>query len=395
MNAQIVKTGLATLFLSCFCTAGHGQTDCDGRQILQKGQQCTGDELDDNERALARLINDYRQQNGLPAIPLSPSLSLVANRHVRDMAINMKKLEHQWSNCPDWTDCMWEAPQRLGTPYPSHGYENAGRIGGALAVERFLEGWKDKGKVDQGHHDVMLNRNAWKDKTWRALGIGIYNGYGAMWVGVDVDPVKLDGGSTQTLNLSAAGPTNAPQPSRAAAAMAADDQGMAPRPRPSRAAPANAGGFEPGKRHYQLQTRFLEAQNMCLEGNAPGRDAFLGGAAYLDKCDRVSGQQWTFVPAGDGYFKLQTMQLAEQKMCLEGGRGAADASPAMLRPCRDETGQFWKVVPANDGYFKLQTMFLEARNLCLEGGRGADKNSAADQQPCKAVTGQLWKLSPH
>ena len=56
---------------------------CNARQILQPGN-CIGDDLDALEIELAKHINDYRLQNGLPAIPLSPSLSLVANRHVRD-----------------------------------------------------------------------------------------------------------------------------------------------------------------------------------------------------------------------------------------------------------------------------------------------------------------------
>ena len=55
-----------------------------------------------------------------------PALSLVANRHVRDLAMNIGRLTHDWSNCA-MTDsnCMWKAPQRLGTSYPGNGFENA------------------------------------------------------------------------------------------------------------------------------------------------------------------------------------------------------------------------------------------------------------------------------
>jgi hypothetical protein len=63
-------------------SAPHAQSECNARQILQPGN-CIGDDLDALERELAKQINDYRLQNGLPAIPLSPALSLVADRHVK------------------------------------------------------------------------------------------------------------------------------------------------------------------------------------------------------------------------------------------------------------------------------------------------------------------------
>jgi hypothetical protein len=164
--------------------------DCDKNQILQPGK-CDGDELDDNEKQLAALINQYRKANRLAAIPLSPSLSVVANRHVRDMYINMKTLSHDWSNCPvsqDW-NCMWQAPQRLGTRYPGQGYENAyGSQEWSVSsanVADILQAWKENGNGP--HNDVILNRGMWNEKKWQALGIGIYRGYAVMWVGSDGD----------------------------------------------------------------------------------------------------------------------------------------------------------------------------------------------------------------
>lgn len=35
---------------------------------------------------------------------------------------------------------------------------------------------------------MILNRGMWRDATWQALGIGIYQGYAVMWVGREVDP---------------------------------------------------------------------------------------------------------------------------------------------------------------------------------------------------------------
>jgi hypothetical protein len=35
---------------------------------------------------------------------------------------------------------------------------------------------------------VILNRRVWSNVHWRALGIGIYDGFAAMWVGSKTDP---------------------------------------------------------------------------------------------------------------------------------------------------------------------------------------------------------------
>lgn len=167
------------------------QGECDARQILMP-VRCNGDALDNAERRLAFLINEYRAQNGLPAIALSPALSLVANRHVRDMALNLDTLTHDWSNCPmsqSW-ECMWKAPQILGTQYPGSGYENAfgSRAYAVSDVAVILQSWKEEGQATRPHNDVILNRGMWRDATWQALGIGIYQGYAVMWVGREVDP---------------------------------------------------------------------------------------------------------------------------------------------------------------------------------------------------------------
>ena len=108
---KIAVVGSVASFLAVSPSALYAQSECNARQILQPGN-CIGDDLDAVEIELAKQINDYRLQNGLPAIPLSPALSLVANRHVRDLVINIGRLTHDWSNCA-MTDsnCMWEAPR--------------------------------------------------------------------------------------------------------------------------------------------------------------------------------------------------------------------------------------------------------------------------------------------
>jgi hypothetical protein len=48
-------------------------------------------------------------------------------------------------------------------------------------------------------------------------------------------------------------------------------------------------------KYFKLQTQFLESKNKCLEGNQVAPGATLGGAAFMDTCQNVSGQMWKMV----------------------------------------------------------------------------------------------------
>ncbi|HEY9643291.1 MAG TPA: CAP domain-containing protein [Coleofasciculaceae cyanobacterium] len=165
--------------------------NCQGQSILQ-APACPGDTLEPEEEKLYQAINAYRAQSGLPAIPTSPSLNRVANRHVRDLAENVGRLTHGWSNCPynasDRTTfaCMWEAPQRLNTPYPGMAYENAHYSSGAATAESALKSWQES----SAHNAVILNQGIWKDYAWQAIGIGIYKNYAVIWLGKEADPAS-------------------------------------------------------------------------------------------------------------------------------------------------------------------------------------------------------------
>ncbi len=167
--------------------------ECSGKEIVT-APSCLGDGLEPEETKLYEAINTYRNKNKLPAIPLSKSLSLVANRHVLDLAKNTKNLNHGWSDCPydskkrDSLNCMWKAPQRLKTAYPGNGYENTfgGSGGYAATAEDALKSWTS----DPPHNAVILNQGGWKKLSWQALGVGIYKGYAVMWVGEETDPAN-------------------------------------------------------------------------------------------------------------------------------------------------------------------------------------------------------------
>jgi uncharacterized protein YkwD len=162
--------------------------------------------LSAEEKKLYDLINEYRKQNKLPAIPLSKSLTYVAQQHCKDLQINKPHLKngcnmHSWSNKGKWTsccytpdhkekECMWNKPKEL-TSYTDNGFEismgSSGTYSGGdleinVRAEEALESWK--GSVH--HNDVILNKGIWSSK-WGAIGIGIYKGYSTVWFGNSSD----------------------------------------------------------------------------------------------------------------------------------------------------------------------------------------------------------------
>ena len=101
-------------------------------------------------------------------------------------------------------------------------------------------------------------------------------------------------------------------------------------------------------RFYKLTTMFLEKENKCLEGNRVARGSTLGGAAFMDNCQNVSGQLWKLVPAGNGYFRLKTQFLEKENKCLEGNRFAPTSTlkgAAFMDNCQNVSGQLWKFKP--------------------------------------------------
>lgn len=174
------------------------------------------DGINAEEDQLYRLINEYRQQNGLSPIPLSGALTIVANRHVQDLAENIGTLTHAWSdafydsnNSSTWPS-MWLAPQRLNTGYFGYGYEIAhGATGGYVATaESALNGWKSS----ELHNAVILNQGIWQDNQWKAIGIGLYKGYATVWFGEETDqtsPTLIGGqGSLSGNGLATEGSDN-------------------------------------------------------------------------------------------------------------------------------------------------------------------------------------------
>jgi len=150
------------------------------------------------EMRLYELIMEYREEKGLPRIPISRSLTHVAQVHVKDLYEYSSSFEeqcnmHSWSDQGSWTpccytsdhaaaSCMWNKPKEL-TSYTSEGYEIAYWRSNQLTPESALNGWKNS----SGHNAVIINEGSWVNMEWKAIGIGIYRTYAVAWFGNKLD----------------------------------------------------------------------------------------------------------------------------------------------------------------------------------------------------------------
>jgi uncharacterized protein YkwD len=149
--------------------------------------------LSNEERKLLLLVNEYRESRGLPSVPLSASLTKVAQVHAKDLTENHSHNRrcnmHSWSRGGEWTaccyrdnhknpECMWDKPREIAG-YNSNGYEIVYWHSHAVLAANALEVWKKS----PGHHAVIANLGPFKDADWKAIGVGIYEGYATVWFG--------------------------------------------------------------------------------------------------------------------------------------------------------------------------------------------------------------------
>ena len=161
------------------------QTQCTGKDALT-AKVCAGDANSPDEQALYDLVNKYRAANGLPAIRLSPSLSMVGNRHIIDLVQNVRSFTHGWSNCPydinieaTWP-CVSDSPKRLNSGYSGQAFETLYRTAGGKATPtQALEAWK-KSKL---HNSIILNLDGFRDMPWDEVGVAMDSGYAMLWFG--------------------------------------------------------------------------------------------------------------------------------------------------------------------------------------------------------------------
>ena len=158
------------------------------------------------EARLARMVNAYRADNGLPPVPFSPSLTRVAKAHVHDLMENDPRRGasfmpgacnmHSWSAAGPWkpvcytadhaeAELMWSKPREITRGrYPGNGYEIAYFWSGTVTPEIALKGWEGS----RSHDALLLELGPWEGANWQAMGVGMYGNYAVVWFGKERDP---------------------------------------------------------------------------------------------------------------------------------------------------------------------------------------------------------------
>ncbi|WP_455381299.1 CAP domain-containing protein [Salinispira pacifica] len=166
-------------------------------QLLEAGPGAA--ELTRDEEALYNLLMEYRTSKGLPEIPVSKSLTFVAQAHVRDLSthtFDKQYNSHSWSKDGPWTGggytpdhknarLMWDKPREL-TRYPGNGYEIALWAPPAATPAGALRGWQGSFY----HNQVIVSEGPWARHPWKAIGIGMYGAYAVVWFGEESDPQR-------------------------------------------------------------------------------------------------------------------------------------------------------------------------------------------------------------
>ena len=160
--------------------------------------------LSEQEAELARLINQWREKNDLPPVPLARSLYTVAKWHVLDLALFAPHSEktdsrglpcdlHSWSDkgegrgwweavcyTPDhmYAKQMWSKPKEIAG-YTAGSYENIYWTSAPLSPGMVISFWESR----TGEREMILEQKEWKNSKWKAMGVGIHNGFAALWLG--------------------------------------------------------------------------------------------------------------------------------------------------------------------------------------------------------------------
>jgi len=145
------------------------------------------------EFKLFNRINEYRKVMNLPEIALSKSLCYVAKLHVQDLVINKPDTNtcnfHSWSDKGSWNPCCYERDSKdkkcmLSKPgeltnYPGNGHEIVYWENRHVSANTVFEQWRET----TASKAVILNMKEWEKYSWKAIGIGIKNGFASAWFG--------------------------------------------------------------------------------------------------------------------------------------------------------------------------------------------------------------------
>lgn len=155
---------------------------------------------DPTAQALAREINRVRVAQGLPALPLSRTLSRVAQAHMLDLDAHPRAPGcglHSWSEQRSWTGCcydarthaearcMWSKPRELsGGRYGGSGYELTYAGSEPATPAQIVAAWL----ADPAHGPLLLNQGSWARFSWQGMGVAVSGRHALLWLGAVKDP---------------------------------------------------------------------------------------------------------------------------------------------------------------------------------------------------------------
>ncbi|NVO18195.1 MAG: SPOR domain-containing protein [Bacteroidetes bacterium] len=164
-----------------------------GQPVKSMGKDTSAYCISQEEVILYNLVNDFRRQNRLPVIPLSMSLSIVSRTHIDDLLSTKQQDKecglHSWSDKGKWKPCCYNKDPMASKcmnvkPFEITGYQGLGfelvywDEGTASANEAYGL-WT---QVDASR-DMILNTGKWQFRAWKAMGVGIRDGYAVIWLG--------------------------------------------------------------------------------------------------------------------------------------------------------------------------------------------------------------------
>lgn len=147
--------------------------------------------LTQQELRLYNLISSLRIENGQEMIPLSSSLTKVAQFHLNDLTENHPDTSicnhHSWSDKGNWVaccyntyipkpECMQNKPREI-TDYDHPGYEIIFWDSEKINPDSVMQIWSSV----EASLQMFLQQDKWKKKRWEAIGLSLNDHYASVW----------------------------------------------------------------------------------------------------------------------------------------------------------------------------------------------------------------------
>ncbi|MDL2242107.1 CAP domain-containing protein [Bacteroidales bacterium OttesenSCG-928-K03] len=149
--------------------------------------------LDNTEKEIINLINQYRAENNLPELKLSASLCYVADVHAKDLHFNNPHKNCgsmiSWSNKGRWSKICYDKSKTALRDMKNKPAELTQYKGQSLELVYFgtdnysaidvLNDWKKHPQCN----NLILNKQPYAATKWLAIGAGYFEGYLCVWFG--------------------------------------------------------------------------------------------------------------------------------------------------------------------------------------------------------------------